>query len=57
MQTRDHRKLAELLATEMGENVPYCYKKIFILGNIEPDMNPFTCLHGLAWGEKLHGHN
>lgn len=57
MQTRDHRKLAELLATEMGENVPYCYKKVFILGNIEPDLNPFTYLHGFAWGEKLHGHN
>lgn len=57
MQTKDHRKLAELLAAEMGENVPYCYKRAFILGNIEPDINLFTYLHGLAWGEKLHGHN
>lgn len=57
MQTRDHRKLAELLVAEMGENIPYYYKKVFILGSIEPDINPFTYLHGLAWGEKLHGHN
>ncbi len=57
MQTRDHKMLAELLADEMGQRVPYLYKKALILGSIEPDRNPFTYLHGFTRGEKFHGHN
>lgn len=57
MQSRDHRMLAEFLADKMGEEIPCIYKKAFILGNIEPDRNLFTYLHGLRRGQKFHGHN
>lgn len=57
MQTRDHKMLAEFLAAEMGNDIPYFYKKAFIFGSIEPDINPFTYLHGLTRGKMFHGHN
>lgn len=57
MQTKDHKILAVFLADEMEQTIPHCYKKAFIFGNIEPDRNLFTYLHGLAWGKKFHGHN
>ena len=48
MQTRDHKKLAEMFASEMSrKRIPYICKKAFIYGNIEPDKNPFTYLHGM----------
>lgn len=57
MQTKDHKMLVKFLIAEMGINIPYLYKKAFILGSIEPDKNPFTYLHGLTCGVKFHGHN
>lgn len=57
MQTRDHKVLGELLMANTGFNIPYLYRKAFILGSIEPDMNPFTYLHGFTKGVKFHGHN
>lgn len=57
MQTRDHKMLAELLVSETGKELPDIYIKAFILGNIEPDKNLFTYLHGLSGGVKFHGHN
>ena len=56
MQTRDHKILAKFWAAEMGE-IPCLYKRAFIIGNIEPDWNPFTYLHGMTQGERFHGHN
>ena len=57
MQTRDHKKLAEMFASEMSrKRIPYISKKAFIYGNIEPDKNPFTYLHGMLKGKKFHGH-
>ena len=51
MQTRDHKKLAEMFASEMSrKRIPYICKKAFIYGNIEPDKNPFTYLHGMLKG-------
>ena len=58
MQTRDHKKLAEMFASEMSrKRIPYICKKAFIYGNIEPDKNPFTYLHGMLKGKKFHGHD
>lgn len=57
MQTRDHKVLAEFLVSEIGQELSAIYIKAFILGNIEPDKNPFTYLHGLVRGVKFHGHN
>ena len=35
MQTRDHKKLAEMFASEMSrKRIPYICKKAFIYGNI-----------------------
>lgn len=57
MQTRDHKALAEFLVSEIGQELSAIYIKAFILGNIEPDKNLFTYLHGLVRGVKFHGHN
>lgn len=57
MQARDHKKLAEMFAVEMSGNIPYIYVKMFIFGNVEPDKNLFTYLHGMMKGKKFHGHN
>ena len=57
MQTKDHRILAEFLIAETKIDIPYLCKKAFILGSIEPDINPFTYLHGLTCGVRFHGHN
>lgn len=57
MRTVDHKKLAGLLAAEMKGNAPAIYIKAFVFGNIEPDCNRLTYLHGWFCGTKLHGHN
>lgn len=57
MRTRDHKMPAEFLASEMKRSISNIYIKAFVLGNIEPDFNPFTYLHGWFLGRKLHGHN
>lgn len=57
MQTRDHKVLAEFLVSEIKQELSTIYIKAFILGNVEPDRNPFTYLHGLVRGVKFHGHN
>lgn len=57
MQTRDHKMLAQLLVSEMEQELSTICLKAFIWGNIEPDKNLFTYLHGLIRGVKFHGHN
>ena len=57
MQTRDHKVLAEFLVSKMGQELSVIYIKAFILGNIEPDKNLFTYLHGWVREVKFHGHN
>ena len=57
METKDHKMLARFLLSRTETNIPYIFQKAFILGNIEPDRNPFTYLHGIIHGEKFHGHN
>lgn len=57
METKDHKMLAEFLLSRTEVDIPYICQKAFILGNIEPDRNPFTYLHGIIHGEKFHGHN
>lgn len=57
MQTRDHRMLAGFLASGMERGIPDVYIKAFVWGNVEPDKNLFTYLHGFAGGKRFHGHN
>lgn len=57
MKNKDHRLLAGYLMNEIGCFVPNRFEKAFIIGNIEPDKNPFTYLRGLTQEEKLRGHN
>ncbi len=57
MQLRDHRILAVFLIDKMGRSMSFFYRRMFILGSLEPDRKPFTYLHGITKGEKFHGHN
>lgn len=57
MKARDHKILAGYLTSGAGLDISYIYEKAFIIGNIEPDKNPFTYLHGLTKKEKFRGHN
>ncbi len=57
MQTIDHRILAEFLETRFDKNVPDIFRKAFIFGAMEPDLNFFTYFHGWKRGMKMHGHN
>lgn len=57
MQTIDHRILAEFLETRFDRSVPDIFRKAFIFGAIEPDLNFFTYFHGWKRGTKMHGHN
>lgn len=57
MQTRDHKLLGKYLLKQAEQELPFVYKIAFIAGNVEPDHNPFTYLHGMFKGKKFHGHN
>lgn len=57
MQTRDHKLLGRYLLRQVEQELPFLYKVVFIIGNVEPDCNPFTYLHGMLRGKKFHGHN
>ena len=57
MQTKDHKLLANFLITNAIRNIPLLYKKAFLIGNIEPDINLFTYLRGIFQEKKFRGHN
>lgn len=57
MQTRDHKLLGEYLLHKSGRELSSLAKIAFMIGNVEPDRNPFTYLHGMLKGKKFHGHN
>ena len=51
MQLRDHRILAVFLIDKMGRSMSFFYRRMFILGSLEPDRKPFTYLHGITKGD------
>lgn len=57
MQTRDHKSLGKYLLQQTEQELPFLYKMAFIVGNVEPDRNVFTYLHGMLRGKRFHGHN
>lgn len=57
MQTRDHKLLGKYLLWQTQQKLPLLHKMAFIAGNVEPDRNYFTYLHGMLSGKKFHGHN
>lgn len=57
MEARDHKNLAQVLLALTDIHASRLCKKAFIYGNIEPDKNPATYLHGFTFGMKFHGHN
>lgn len=57
MKTIDHKILAKYVIKEANVNLPYIYETAFIIGNVEPDKNIFTYLHGIIKGKKFRGHN
>ncbi|MCD8327486.1 MAG: zinc dependent phospholipase C family protein [Ruminococcus sp.] len=57
METRDHRRLAEYWFEKAECNLRRSYRLAFIFGNIEPDINKLTYLHGFRKQKKFRGHN
>lgn len=57
MQTKDHKLLADFLIANTTRNIHLLYKKAFIIGNVEPDVNLFTYLRGIFQEKKVRGHN
>ena len=57
MRTKDHKLLGTFLLRQEGHALPFLYKAAFLAGNVEPDHNLFTYLHGMFRAKKFHGHN
>ncbi len=57
MEKKDHKRLAEFWMKEAGGDLPRSYQLAFIIGNIEPDINGLTYLHGFRTQQKFHGHH
>ncbi len=57
MKKIDHLNLAKFWMSVAGGNLPEEYQLAFIFGNIEPDINFLTYLHGFRTQKKFHGHN
>lgn len=57
MEKRDHTRLAQTILDEFGLDLSNRYQKAFLTGNIRPDKNPITYLHGFTTGQKFHGHH
>lgn len=54
METKDHYSLSKLLARRMQLNLPKT--TAFVLGNVFPDFNPLSYLHGSKTAD-LNGHS
>ena len=57
MEKRDHTRLAQTILEEFGLDICAHYRKEFLTGNVRPDKNPITYLHGFTTGQKFHGHH
>ncbi len=57
MKRSDHLYLAKTICREEYKNLFIIQKLAYLYGNIEPDLNILTYLHGHKKGEKLRGHN
>lgn len=57
MKTKDHKIMAKHLLNCADIYIVKSLKAAFILGNIEPDRNPFTYLRGSIKNQMLRGHN
>lgn len=57
MKKKDHLALAVRLAELAGDLIPADCVLPFLIGSVEPDLNPFSYLRGMRRGKKFHGHN
>lgn len=57
MRLRDHNNLGNILWRYFDIKASRIYKRVFILGSIEPDINFFTYFRGSVRYEKMRGHN
>lgn len=57
MQGNDHATLAHFLINQLPSPVSLRHKTAFIIGCIEPDLNPFTYMRGSIRHRFMHGHN
>lgn len=57
MQTKDHRLLGSFLLRQQDIFLDPMRKSLFLLGCVEPDLNPVTYTRGSLHHRFLHGHN
>ncbi len=57
MKKIDHMNLAKFWMEEAGTFLPQDCQEAFIYGNIEPDINYVTYLHGFLHHHPFRGHN
>lgn len=57
MQKKDHLQLAKYLLQNRQSGIPVLCQLAFLYGNIEPDINYLTYLHGFWKYDKFHGHH
>lgn len=57
MKFIDHKTLAVFWARNCGAEMSLINRCAFVFGNIQPDMNVLTFLHGFRKHQKFHGHN
>lgn len=57
MLTKAHFKLGKHLMDQLNRPVSDLQRKAFVIGNIEPDFNPFSYLRGFTREKSLKGHN
>ena len=57
MRGRSHRCLGEYLADHYLADIPFHYRQAFLVGCVEPDLNPLTYLKGSIRCQWLRGHN
>lgn len=57
MKKIDHLALSRHLIATADSKELTLFSSAFMIGSIEPDLNPFTYLRGIRSGRRFHGHN
>jgi hypothetical protein len=57
MEMKSHVLLAKYLLNQIPDSDSAIYRKVFVLGCIEPDFNMFSYLKGSLKCQKFRGHN
>ena len=57
MQTKDHALLGRFLLEQHNAALTPLCRRLFLLGCVEPDWNPFSYVRGSLRYQAFHGHN